>query len=108
MKVNLKKYIKKIRTHLDIDVIPFRISINATKLLKNISLSSAHKCIVGYASPNHAILIDIYAEGQRIVHGTCIRGEFFGFHISASAKWNVSVHDYLWVATNIQQVFNFQ
>ena len=57
MKVNLKGYIEKIRTHLDLDVIPFSISIDETKLPKGILLLSAHKCIFGYASPNHAISI---------------------------------------------------
>ena len=58
MKVNIKEYIEKILTHLDIDVIPFIISIDSKKRSKNISLSSAHKCIVGYSSPNHVILIN--------------------------------------------------
>ena len=58
VKVNIKEYIEKICTHLDLDVIPFSISIDATKFLKNIFLSSAHKCIVGYASPSHAISIE--------------------------------------------------
>ena len=58
VKVNIKEHIERIITHLDIDVIPLRISIDATKLSKNISIPSTHKCIVRYASPNHAISIE--------------------------------------------------
>ena len=39
-------------------MIPFSISIDGTKLSNNISLSSAHKCIFGYASPHRAISIE--------------------------------------------------
>ena len=58
MKVNLKDYIEKIRTHLDLDVIPFSIFIDATKISRGIYLSSANNWIVGYASPNNEILIE--------------------------------------------------
>ena len=58
VKVNLKWYIEKIRTHLDFDVIPFSISIDVKKLSNNTLLSSAHNWIVWYTSPNHTISIN--------------------------------------------------
>ena len=42
VKVNLKDYIEKIRTHLDLDVIPFSIFIDATKISRGIYLPSAN------------------------------------------------------------------
>ena len=41
-------------------------------------------------------------------HGTCRRGEGRSNQILESAKWNLSAHDSLWAATNIQRFFNFQ
>ena len=38
-------------------MIPFSISIDAKKLSNTISLSFAHKCFFGYASPNNVISI---------------------------------------------------
>ena len=55
VKIKPKVYIEKIHTHLGIDVIPLSIYIDGNNLSKNILLLSAHKCNVGYASPNHAI-----------------------------------------------------
>ena len=58
----LKEFSVKICEKLGIDVVPFSIAIDGTKVPKNASLSAAHRCIIGYCYPHHMISVEGKSE----------------------------------------------